>query len=165
MDDGRVIISSEVRSLKVDERHILKKERLHPGKMLLIDTKQGAVILDSELKERYASREPYGEWLDSNLINLQDIKIPNEKIKQYSPEELIRLQKAFGYTYEDYKEQICNMALNGSEHIGSMGIDTPIAVLSKEYQPLFYYFKQLFAQVTNPPIDAVREKIVTATTV
>ncbi|MCR4749734.1 MAG: glutamate synthase large subunit [Lachnospiraceae bacterium] len=165
MDDGRVIISSEVGSLKVDERHILKKERLHPGKMLLIDTKQGAVILDSELKERYASREPYGEWLDSNLINLQDIKIPNEKIKQYSPEELIRLQKAFGYTYEDYKEQICNMALNGSEHIGAMGIDTPIAVLSKEYQPLFYYFKQLFAQVTNPPIDAVREKIVTATTV
>ncbi len=165
MDDGRVIISSEVGSLKVDERHILKKERLHPGKMLLIDTKQGAVILDSELKERYASREPYGEWLDSNLINLQDIKIPNEKIRQYSPEELIRLQKAFGYTYEDYKEQICNMALNGSEHIGAMGIDTPIAVLSKEYQPLFYYFKQLFAQVTNPPIDAVREKIVTATTV
>ena len=165
MDDGRVIISSEVGALKVDEKHILKKERLHPGKMLLVDTKQGAVILDNELKERYASREPYGEWLDSNLINLQDIKIPNEKIKEYSYEELIRLQKAFGYTYEDYKEQICNMALNGSEHIGSMGIDTPLAVLSKEYQPLFYYFKQLFAQVTNPPIDAVREKIVTATTI
>ena len=165
MDDGRVIISSEVGALMVDEKHILKKERLHPGKMLLIDTKKGEVILDDELKKRYASSKPYGEWLDSNLINLHDIKIPNEKIKKYEADELIRLQKSFGYTYEDYKEQICNMALNGSEHIGAMGIDTPLAVLSKQYQPLFYYFKQLFAQVTNPPIDAVREKIVTATTV
>ncbi|MCR4866216.1 MAG: glutamate synthase large subunit [Lachnospiraceae bacterium] len=165
LDDGRVIISSEVGALKVDEKHILKKERLHPGKMLLVDTKQGAVIQDFELKQRYASSKPYGEWLDSNLINLHDLKIPNEKIKKYEPDELIRLQKSFGYTYEDYKEQICLMALNGSEHIGAMGIDTPLAVLSKQYQPLFYYFKQLFAQVTNPPIDAVREKIVTATTI
>ena len=165
MDDGRLILSSEVGALKLEEKHILKKERLHPGKMLLVDTVQGKVILDNELKEKYASKEPYGEWLDSNLVNLQDIKIPNEKIVTYSLEELSRLQKAFGYSYEDYKEQICNMALSGSEHIGAMGVDTPLAVLSKEYQPLFYYFKQLFAQVTNPPIDAVREKIVTATTV
>ena len=165
MDDGRVILSSEVGALTVDEKHILKKERLHPGKMLLVDTKQGKIILDEELKQIYAAREPYGEWLDSNLVNLSDIKIPNERVKSYTPDELTRLQKAFGYTYEEYKEQICNMALNGSEPIGAMGVDTPLAVLSKQYQPLFNYFKQLFAQVTNPPIDAVREKIVTATTI
>ena len=165
MDDGRVILSSEVGALIVDEKHILKKERLHPGKMLLVDTKQGKIILDEELKQIYAAREPYGEWLDSNLVNLSDIKIPNERVKSYTTGELTRLQKAFGYTYEEYKEQICNMALNGSEPIGAMGVDTPLAVLSKQYQPLFNYFKQLFAQVTNPPIDAVREKIVTATTI
>lgn len=93
------------------------------------------------------------------------MKIPNEKIPSYTKEERARLQKSFGYTYEEYREGICAMALNGTEQIGAMGVDTPLAVLSKEYQPLFYYFKQLFAQVTNPPIDAVREKIVTSTTV
>ena len=165
MDDGRLILSSEVGVLPLEEEHILKKERLHPGKMLLVDTKKKAVISDEELKDKYANREPYGEWLDSNLCELKDLKIPNEKVPSYSTEELVRLLKAFGYTYEDYREQIEKMALNGSEAIGAMGVDTPIAVLSKEYQPLFYYFKQLFAQVTNPPIDAVREKIVTATTI
>lgn len=165
MDDDRLILSSEVGVLKLDEKHILKKERLHPGKMLLVDTKAGRIISDEELKERYAGREPYGEWLDSNLYTLKDLKIPNEKIPSYRREELVKLQKAFGYTYEDYREEIGTMALQGAEHVGAMGIDTPIAVLSREYQPLFYYFKQLFAQVTNPPIDAVREKIVTATTV
>ena len=165
MDDGRLILSSEVGVLPLDEAHILQKERLHPGKMLLVDMKKGKIINDSELKKIYASREPYGEWLDSNLLTLKEVKIPNEKIPAYDHTELVKLQKAFGYTYEDYKDEICNMALNGSEHIGAMGVDTPIAVLSKEYQPLFYYFKQLFAQVTNPPIDAAREKIVTATTI
>ena len=165
MDDGRLILSSEVGVLPLDESHILKKERLHPGKMLLVDTKKGAVISDEELKDRYANREPYGEWLDSNLCSLKDLKIPNEKVPTYSTEELVKLLKAFGYTYEDYRDQIEKMALNGSEAIGAMGVDTPLAVLSQEHQPLFYYFKQLFAQVTNPPIDAVREKIVTATTV
>ncbi|MDD6037563.1 MAG: glutamate synthase central domain-containing protein, partial [bacterium] len=165
MDDGRLILSSEVGVLPLDEEKILKKERLHPGKMLLVDTKKGAVISDQELKDQYANREPYGEWLDSNLCELKDLKIPNEKVPSFTTEELVKLLKAFGYTYEDYREQIEKMALNGSEAIGAMGVDTPIAVLSQEYQPLFYYFKQLFAQVTNPPIDAVREKIVTATTV
>ena len=165
MDDGRVVLSSEVGVLPLDEKHILKKERLHPGKMLLVDMKKGCIISDEELKENYAKREPYGEWLDSNLYSLKDVKIPNEKIHTYQKEELAKLQKSFGYTYEDIREQIGSMALNGSEHIGAMGIDTPLAVMSKEYQPLFYYFKQMFAQVTNPPIDAVREKIVTATTV
>ena len=151
--------------LKIDDKHILKKERLHPGKMSLADTKKGRIISDEELKALYAGREPYGEWLDSNLLNLSDLKIPNQKVPNFKKDELVRLQKAFGYTYEDYKEEIGAMALQGSEHVGAMGVDTPIAALSKEYQPLFYYFKQLFAQVTNPPIDAVREKIVTATSI
>ena len=165
MDDGRLILSSEVGVLSLDERHILKKERLHPGKMLLVDTINNVILSDEEIKEKYAKKEPYGEWLDSSLLELHDIKIPNEKVISYTNEERQRLQKAFGYSYEDYQEGIRNMALNGAEAIGAMGVDTPIAVLSEEYQPLFYYFKQLFAQVTNPPIDAEREKIVTSTTV
>ena len=164
-DDGRLILSSEVGVLEVDEAHILKKERLHPGKMLLVDTRLKRVISDEELKEQYAKKEPYGEWLDSNLIHLADLKIPNEKVPSIAGEERAKLQKAFGYTYEEYRNGIYSMALNGTEQIGAMGTDTPLAVLSKEYQPLFYYFKQLFAQVTNPPIDAVREKIVTSTNV
>ena len=165
MDDNRLILASEVGVLDLDEAHVVRKERLHPGKMLLVDTVSGKVKTDEELKEEFAHKEPYGEWLDSNLITLKEVKIPNEKVRSYSEEERAKLQKAFGYTYEEYRDSIYAMALNGSEQIGSMGIDTPIAVLSKEYQPLFYYFKQLFAQVTNPPIDAVREKIVTSTAV
>lgn len=164
-DDDRLILSSEVGVLDIAAKHILKKERLHPGKMLLVDTIKGEVQSDETIKERYAGKEPYGEWLDSNLVSLHELKIPNEKVPSYTKEERARLQKAFGYTYEEYREGICSMALNGAERIGAMGVDTPLAVLSKEYQPLFYYFKQLFAQVTNPPIDAIREKIVTSTTV
>ncbi len=163
--DRRLILSSEVGVLKIDEKEIIKKERLHPGKMLLVDTKQGKLFLDEEIKEKYALSAPYGEWLDMSLVELKDIKIPNEKIPSYTKEERTRLQKSFGYTYENYHEGIRNMALNGIEQIGAMGVDTPIASLSDEYQPLFYYFKQLFAQVTNPPIDAEREKIVTSRTV
>ena len=165
LDDGRLILSSEVGVLPVDEAHVVKKERLHPGKILLVDTKAGRIVSDEELKERYALGEPYGEWLDSNLLHLADLKIPNEKTPAYTGEELQRLLKTFGYSYEEYMEEIEHMALTGGEMIGSMGVDTPIAALSKEYQPLFHYFKQLFAQVTNPPIDAIREKIVTSTTV
>ena len=165
MDDGRLILSSEVGVLPLDERHILKKERLHPGKMLLVDTKEGRIYTDEEIKEKYAHKEPYGEWLDANLLELHDIKIPNAKVPAYTREERTRLQRAFGYTYEDYHEGIRAMAERGIEQIGAMGVDTPIAALSKEYQPLFYYFKQLFAQVTNPPIDAEREKIVTSRSV
>ncbi|MBS6397727.1 MAG: glutamate synthase large subunit, partial [Clostridiales bacterium] len=162
-DDDRLILSSEVGVLDIPTGHILKKERLHPGKMLLVDTVKGEVLGDEEIKECYAKKEPYGEWLDSNLVSLHELKIPNEKVISYNREERARLQKAFGYTSEEYRESICSMALNGTENIGSMGVDTPLAVLSREYQPLFYYFKQMFAQVTNPPIDAVREKIVTST--
>ena len=165
MDDDRLILSSEVGVLELPEEHILKKERLHPGKMLLIDTVQGRIVSDEELKEYYANKEPYGEWLDSNLLTLHELKIPNCKVTSYTDREKQQLKKAFGYTYEECRESIETMALTGAENIGAMGIDTPIAVLSKQYQPLFNYFKQMFAQVTNPPIDAAREKIVTSTTV
>ncbi len=164
-DDGRLILSSEVGVLPVDESHILKKERLHPGKVLLVDTKKGCIIYDEELKERFAKGQPYGEWLDMQLTQLRDLKIPNRKTPELSEEYRKKLEKAFGYTWEDAYDGIRSMALNGTEQIGSMGIDTPIAALSGEYQPLFYYFKQLFAQVTNPPIDAQREEIVTSRTV
>lgn len=163
--DGYVILSSEVGVMPVPEDKIVLKERLHPGKMLLVDTVQGRVIDDDELKEKYAAMQPYGEWLNSNLVRLKDIKIPNIRMEEYTEEQRARLQKAFGYTYEQYRTSIRNMALNGSESIGAMGTDTPLAVLSKEHRPLFDYFKQLFAQVTNPPIDAIREEIVTSTSV
>ena len=164
-DDGRLILSSEVGVLELDESHILRKERLHPGKILLVDTKKGALISDEELKEQYAKAHPYGEWLDSNLLHLSDLKIPNRRVQGFPEEMLRRLQKAFGYSWENYYDGIRTMALTGTEQIGSMGVDTPLAALSGQYQPLFYYFKQLFAQVTNPPIDAQREEIVTSRTV
>ncbi len=165
LSDGRLILSSEVGVLPVDESMITEKGCLYPGKMILADTKTGKIYTDRQIKERYAMREPYGEWLDSNLIRLAELKIPNEPVPSIEGKMLERLQRAYGYTYEDCRERIYSMALNGSEQIGSMGVDTPLAVLSKQYRPLFDYFKQLFAQVTNPPIDAVREKIVTATCV
>lgn len=163
--DGYLILSSEVGALPIDESRIEVKDRLHPGKMLLVDTVKGELIDDNKLKEKYATKQPYGEWLDNNLIKLEDLKIPNKKVPTHTKEERARLQKAFGYTYEDFRTSILPMALNGSESIGAMGIDTPLAVLSNRHQPLFNYFKQLFAQVTNPPIDSIREKIVTSTTV
>ena len=163
--DGYLILSSEVGALPIDESRIEVKDRLHPGKMLLVDTVKGELIDDDKLKEKFATKQPYGEWLDNNLIKLEDLKIPNKKVPTHTKEERARLQKAFGYTYEDFRTSILPMALNGSESIGAMGIDTPLAVLSNRHQPLFNYFKQLFAQVTNPPIDSIREKIVTATTV
>ena len=120
---------------------------------------------DEELKDYYASRQPYGEWLDRNLIQLKDLKIPNERVPEYKKEDRQKMQKAFGYTYESLRDVILPMAKNGGEGTAAMGIDTSLAVLSNDRQPLFNYFKQLFAQVTNPPIDSIREKIVTSTTV
>lgn len=164
-DDDQLILSSEVGVMDIAPEKIVVKERLRPGKMLLVDTVQGRVIGDEELKEMYADRQPYGEWLDSNLIELKNLKIPNQLVATYKPEELKRLQKAFGYSYEEVETSIKNMALNGGEGTAAMGIDTPLAVLSDKHQNLFNYFKQLFAQVTNPPIDAIREEVVTSTTV
>ena len=164
-DDDQLILSSEVGVMEIAPEKIVVKERLRPGKMLLVDTVQGRVIGDEELKEMYADRQPYGEWLDSNLIELKNLKIPNQLVPTYKPEDLKRLQKAFGYSYEEVETSIKNMALNGGEGTAAMGIDTPLAVLSDKHQNLFNYFKQLFAQVTNPPIDAIREEVVTSTTV
>ena len=164
-NDDNLILSSEVGVLDIDPSKIVLKERLHPGKMLLVDTIKGKVIDDEELKMDYASRQPYGEWLDTYMVKLDDLKIPNEKVVTYSQDERKKLQKAFGYSYEEVKTSILTMAKTGSEGTAAMGIDTPLAVLSDKHQNLFNYFKQLFAQVTNPPIDAIREKVVTSTTV
>ncbi|MBO5293406.1 MAG: glutamate synthase large subunit [Lachnospiraceae bacterium] len=165
LDDDTLILSSEVGVLDIDPTRIVLKERLHPGKMLLVDTVKGRVIDDEELKEAYAKKQPYGEWLDNNLVALKDLKIPNQRVPEFSYEERQRMQKAFGYTYDELKTSILPMAKNGGEAIAAMGVDTPIPVLSHTYHPLFHYFKQLFAQVTNPPIDAIREEVVTSTTV
>lgn len=164
-DDDQLILSSEVGVLPIDPTKIVVKERLRPGKMLLVDTVKGIVVDDDELKESYATRKPYGEWLDSNLVELHSLKIPNERVSEYTDEERRRMQKAFGYTYDDLKTGILPMAKSGTEAIAAMGVDTPLPVLSKAKHPLFHYFKQLFAQVTNPPIDAIREEVVTSTTV
>ena len=164
-DDNNLILSSEVGALPVEPGKVVAKERLHPGKMLLVDTVKGELVDDDELKTRYASRQPYGEWLDANLVRLKDLRIPNIKVEEHRRKERRKLQKAFGYTYEDVMTTILPMARDGAEQISSMGIDSPIPPLSALPQPLFNYFKQLFAQVTNPPIDAIREEIVTSTTV
>ena len=164
-EDDYLILSSEVGVLDLDQSKIVLKDRLRPGKMLLVNTKEGKLIDDDTLKEYYASRKPYGEWIDKNLVSLKKLQIPNKGVLEYSKDEIARLQKAFGYSYEDIKTSILPMAKNGSEPTAAMGIDSPLAVLSKKHQPLFNYFKQLFAQVTNPPIDAIREEIVTSTSV
>lgn len=164
-DDGQLILSSEVGVLDIDPARIVKKSRLEPGKMLLVDTLAGRVIGDEELKERYARRNPYGEWLDRNLVRLRELPIPNKKVEMYTSQRRAQVQKAFGYTYEDVMTSILPMARTGAEPTAAMGIDIPLAVLDDKDQPLFHYFKQLFAQVTNPPIDAIREEVVTDTTV
>ena len=164
-DDGYMILASEVGAIDIDQSRILKKERLRPGKMLLVDTRQGKIITDDELKMYYAQRKPYGQWLDSNLVELNDLNIPNIGVPELDRERRARLQKTYGYTYEQYKTMILPMALYGAEPASAMGADSPLAVLSRKHQPLFNYFKQMFAQVTNPPIDSIREEIVTSTTV
>ena len=163
--DNRLILSSEVGVLDIPEENILKKSRLSPGHMLLIDTIEGRIISDGECKEKYSGACPYGEWLDGNLLHLEKLNIPNKKIRTHDQATRDRLYKVFGYNYEDVKKQIMPMAADGVEPTVSMGTDIPLAMLSGHHQPLFCYFKQLFAQVTNPPIDSLREKIVTDTTV
>ena len=163
--DDMLILSSEVGVLDIPAEKIVMKSRLQPGKMLLVDTVEGRVISDEECKEYYAGRQPYGEWLDSNLIELKDLPIPNKRVENHTQKQRDRLYKAFGYSYEDVKRAIIPMAKNGIESTTSMGIDIPLAVLSNNHQPLFNYFKQLFAQVTNPPLDCIREDIVTDTSV
>lgn len=164
--DNCLYLSSETGVLEeIREEDIREKGRIHPGKLLVADTLHHKLRTDEELKKYYAGKQPYGEWLDQHMIQLSDLKIPNQMVEQYSEDTCARLRKAFGYAYEECHDTIRNMALNGSEGITAMGIDTPLAALSREYQPLFSYFKQRFAQVTNPPIDASREEIVTNTCV
>ncbi len=163
--DGFMILSSEVGTIDLPVEKIIKKDRLRPGKMLLVDTTKGQLIDDDDVKNYYASRQPYGEWIDSNLVALRQLHIPNRNVEHFDHVQLQTLQKAFGYTYEEIQTSILPMAQSGSEPIAAMGADSPLPALSKQQPPLFHYFKQLFAQVTNPPFDAIREEIVTDTSV
>ena len=165
VDDGTLILSSEVGVLDIPHEKILHKSRVKPGQMLVVDTRAGRILEDSELKARYAAQAPYGEWLDQNLVRLQDLPVPSRKVPVHTPAQRSRLYKAFNYSYDDIKDVVLQMAATGSEPTTSMGVDIPLAVLSEKHQPLFSYFKQMFAQVTNPPIDAIREETVIDTTV
>lgn len=160
--DDFLILSSETGALKIDEKNIKAKKRLEPGKLLLVDTARGRVIADNEIKEQYANAKPYKKWLE-NLIRLENQEDQNYKHHFLKQDEILSLQKAFGWSYDELKLSVLAMANSGKEALAAMGVDTPLAVLSKQYQPLFNYFKQLFAQVTNPPLDALREEIVTST--
>ncbi|MGZ5251912.1 MAG: glutamate synthase central domain-containing protein, partial [Caldimonas sp.] len=157
-DDGIVIMASESGVLPIAENRIVKKWRLQPGKMFLIDFEQGRIVDDEELKNQFASAKPYRQWVDSVRIKLEDL--PVAAARPEPAESLLDRQQAFGYTQEDIKFLMSPMAQAGEEGIGSMGNDTPLAVLSDKNKPLYNYFKQLFAQVTNPPIDPIREAIV-----
>ena len=163
--DNNLILASEVGVLDIPENKIVKKSRLMPGKILIVDMAKKKIISDEECKSYFANSNPYGEWLDNNLIELKDLKIPNKKIPVYTEEERNLIYKTFGWTQEDINDMILPLARDGVEPTSAMGIDIPLAVLSKKAPPLYSYFKQLFAQVTNPPIDSLREKIVTDTTV
>ncbi|MBY6035835.1 glutamate synthase large subunit [Fictibacillus nanhaiensis] len=157
--DDYIIFSSEVGVIEVPEENILYKERLSPGRMLLIDLEEGRIITDNEIKTEMANENPYEEWLQNGILRLHDSQ--TEPAVQI--EDIRKRQKAFGFTYEDIHKYLLPIITEGKDPIGSMGNDTPLAVLSDRPQSLFNYFKQLFAQVTNPPIDAIREKIVTST--
>lgn len=163
--DNMLILSSEVGVLDIDEKKIVKKSRLEPGKMLLVDTKKKKLIEDYDLKNEYASSNPYGEWLDNRLLYLKDLPAPDKKTHIHSQHERDILYKVFGYTYEDVKDIILPMARVKIEPTSAMGTDIPLAIYSQNHLSLFHYFKQLFAQVTNPPIDSLREEVVTDTTI
>src|SRR5215208_2846638 len=157
--DDLVIMASEVGVLDVPPQDVLVKERLHPGKIFLVDTAKGRIVDDEEIKRELAAEHPYRDWLDANIIDIDDL--PVARAEQPEHETVFKRQQAFGYTQEDLRVLIAPMAVNGEEPIGSMGTDTALAVLSDKPRLLFDYFKQLFAQVTNPPLDAIREELVT----
>jgi glutamate synthase (NADPH/NADH) large chain len=159
-NDGRVIAASEAGVLAIDEATVLQKGRLQPGKMLLIDTEKGKIITDEEIKMQISSRQPYGRWLDNYKIRLEDLAEPRLAFADLSPDSVFRYQQVFGYSREDIDSIIKPMAVDGKEPIGSMGTDVPLAILSDKPQHLSSYFKQYFAQVTNPPIDPIRERLV-----
>ncbi len=160
--DDMIILSSEAGVLDIPAEDVLYKDRLRPGRMLLVDTKQGRIISDEEVKAQIASEQPYRQWLDEHLIGLDQLpeapELPNPK-----HDNVQQLQQSFGYTFEDLRKVLEPMASTGAEAVGSMGYDAPLAVLSDRPQRLYNYFKQMFAQVTNPPIDAIREELITST--
>lgn len=159
-DDDLVVMASEVGVIEIDPAKIVTKGRLQPGRMFLIDTREGRIVDDEEIKKRLASEQPYAEWLAAGMVNLEDL--PEREHAVFSHDSVRRRQQIFGYTHEELKIILAPMAKTGIEPIGSMGTDTPLAVLSDRPRLIFDYFQQLFAQVTNPPLDAIREEVVTA---
>lgn len=158
--DDRVIMASETGALPIDQSTIIEKGRLQPGKMFVVDMEAGRIISDSELKEKICNQQPYGDWLNKYKIRLEELPEPRIQFTHLEHDQIFKYQKAFGYSKEDLEQIIIPMALDGKEPIGSMGTDTPLAVLSDQPQHITSYFKQLFAQVTNPPIDPIRERMV-----
>ncbi|MBS1505022.1 MAG: glutamate synthase large subunit [Bacteroidetes bacterium] len=159
-DDDTVIMASEVGVLDVDQSKVVLKGRLQPGKMFVVDLEQGRIISDDELKKNICSRKPYGKWVKENKVKLSDLPEPGGSFHKYDPVTFLKRQISFGYTSEDLRVILAQMCETGKEALGSMGNDTPLAVLSQQAQHLSSYFKQLFAQVTNPPIDSIRERLV-----
>ena len=153
-------MASEVGVLDVAPENVKIKDRLHPGRIFMVDTKQGRIIDDEELKKEFTSAHPYGKWLKENLMPIENLPNPKQ-IHGSDPDTLLQRQQAFGYTHEDLKILMAPMAANGMEPTGSMGTDAALAVLSNRSRLLYDYFKQLFAQVTNPPLDGIREELVT----
>jgi glutamate synthase (NADPH) large chain len=158
-DDDLVIVASEVGVLELPPERILKKDRLRPGRMLLVDTARGRIVDDAEIKRELAAQHPYAEWLRTYLVDIDDL--PAARAERPDHHTVLRRQHAFGYTHEDLRLLLAPMAAKGEEPIGSMGTDTALAVLSDRPRLLYDYFAQLFAQVTNPPLDAIREELVT----
>ena len=158
--DNRVIMASETGVLPIDPANVKEKGRLQPGKMFVVDMNEGRIISDEELKQKICSQKPYAEWLNKYKIRLEELPEPRVMFTHLEHDQVFKYQKAFGYTTEDLDTIIAPMAIDGKEPIGSMGNDAPLAVLSNKPQHLSSYFKQLFAQVTNPPIDPIREKMV-----
>ena len=159
-NDDRVIMASEVGVLDVDPANVILKGRLQPGKMFVVDLEQGRIVSDEELKKDICTRQPYGQWLKENKVRLQDLPEPGGSFHKYDPVTFLKRQISFGYTSEDLRVILSQMCETGKEALGSMGNDTPLAILSRQAQHLSSYFKQLFAQVTNPPIDPIRERLV-----
>jgi glutamate synthase (NADPH/NADH) large chain len=159
-DDGLVVLGSEIGVLDIEPSRVVRKGRLRPGRMFLVDTVEGRIIEDDEIKNQLASAEPWGEWLDTGRINLKDL--PEREHIVHTPASVTRRQRTFGYTEEEVRILLMPMATSGAEPIGAMGSDTPVAVLSERPRLLFDYFTQQFAQVTNPPLDSIREEVVTS---
>ncbi|QMW05560.1 glutamate synthase large subunit [Spirosoma foliorum] len=157
-NDDIVIMASEVGVLDIDPATVVSKGRLQPGKMFLVDMEQGRIVSDEEIKAEICARQPYQQWLDDNKIRIQDLEAPVRTYSPYEPAKLLRMQQAFGFTSEDLRMILAPMVETGKEALGSMGIDIPLAILSEQSQHMSHYFKQLFAQVTNPPIDSIRER-------